>query len=50
MSNKNTGIIRAMKEIIKSSILQEDEVSLFNEIRILKELDHPNIIKIYELF
>jgi calcium-dependent protein kinase len=42
---------RAMKIIRKDSIitfLNEDR--LFNEINILKKVDHPNIIKIYEFF
>ena len=31
--------------------MDEDEKRmLFNEINILKEIDHPNIIKMYEFF
>jgi calcium-dependent protein kinase len=43
--------IRAMKVIKKSSIISYvKEERLFNEINILKRVDHPNIIKIYEFF
>jgi calcium-dependent protein kinase len=49
-----SGIIkedRAMKIIKKSNMVYNvSESDLFNEIRILKSLDHPNIIKIYEFF
>jgi len=39
-----------MKEISKISLTVEDEKKLLAEISILKHLDHPNIIKIYELY
>jgi len=43
--------IRAMKMIKKSTInLQDDEKVFLKEIQILIEIDHPNIIKIYEYF
>jgi calcium-dependent protein kinase len=45
--HKLTGQIRAMK-IVKS---RDDNMGLLNnEINIVKELDHPNIIKLYEYF
>ena len=43
--------IRAMKVIKKSSIAEGiSDFEVQNEINILKSLDHPNIIKIYEFF
>ena len=39
-----------MKSIKKSAIIKEDEERLFSEMNILKSLDHPNIVKLYELF
>ena len=44
-------ILRAMKIIKRESInIQDDERTFLNEIQILKELDHINIIKIFEYF
>lgn len=43
-------MIRAMKVIKKTSLIKEDEQNMFGEMNILKNLDHPNIIKLYELF
>ena len=50
VTNKQTKIIRAMKQIQKSAILKEDESKLFAELNILKNLDHPHIVKLYELY
>jgi calcium-dependent protein kinase len=41
---------RAMKAIRKNQVMKEKEAELFNEVSILKLLDHPNIIKLFELF
>jgi len=48
---KLTNEVRAMKMINKQSIIfGVKEADILNEIKILKSLDHPNIIKIYEFF
>lgn len=39
-----------MKSIKKSAIIKEEEERLFSEMNILKSLDHPNILKLYELY
>ena len=44
--NKNTNLIRAMKVIPKN--FQKDNQEILREINILKNLDHPNVMKIYE--
>ena len=44
--NKNTNLIRAMKIIPKN--FQKDNAEIMREIEILKNLDHPNVMKIYE--
>ena len=46
VQNKNTNIIRAMKIIPKK--YQKDNEEIMREINILKNLDHPNVMKIYE--
>lgn len=50
MTHKATKIVRAMKSIKKSSILREEQERLFSEMNILKNLDHPHIVKLYELY
>ena len=52
---KNTGtreIIRALKEISKESmnVSEENEEEIKNEIEVLKSIDHPNVMKIFEFF
>ena len=51
-THKRTGDIRAVKVFLKST-LSRNEIktrSVFNEAEILKSLDHPNILKVYEFF
>ncbi|CAD8181434.1 unnamed protein product [Paramecium pentaurelia] len=50
VTHKNTGMIRAMKQLKKSSLIVEEEQRLFAEMNILKNLDHPHIVKLYELY
>lgn len=52
VKHKETDQIFAVKSIQKSKIglSKEDEEELLKEINILKQLDHPNIIKIFEYF
>ncbi|CAG9318784.1 unnamed protein product [Blepharisma stoltei] len=47
--DKRTNIIRAIKEVQKSKTDSQSNQSLLDEVEILKELDHPNIMKIYEV-
>ena len=44
--NKNTNFIRAMKKIPKN--FQKDNKEILREIDVLRSLDHPNVMKIYE--
>jgi calcium-dependent protein kinase len=50
--HKRTADIRAVKILHKSGISDEDikSGSVFLEVEILKTLDHPNILKVYEYF
>jgi len=41
---------RAIKIIDTRHMHKEDRIKIFQEIKILSKLDHPNIIKIYEYF
>jgi calcium-dependent protein kinase len=51
VQNRITDSIRAMKVINKSSACsEEDDKEIFNEINILRTLDHPNILKIFEFY
>ena len=45
---KNTGIVRAIKQVMHESIDNYD--GFMNEVAALKTLDHPNIIKLFEVF
>jgi calcium-dependent protein kinase len=48
VKNKDSGEERAMKQVAKDKI--PDLGNFKNEIKILKMLDHPNIIRLYEVF
>ena len=47
---KNPDIIRAMKIIPEENVVQGEGASLIDEIEILKNLEHPNIMKVYESY
>ena len=51
VENKITGAQRAMKILNKSeNYSAEDDKEILNEIDILRTLDHPNILKIFEFY
>lgn len=51
VKHKITNKIRSMKIIKKDLIeVQEDEILLFKELALLRSMDHPNIIKLYEFY
>lgn len=47
---KETKSIRAVKIITKKYLKEDQEQKMLGEIEILKKLDHPNILKLYEFF
>ena len=47
VKNKESGDIRAMKQIMKSKI--PDIEKFQNEIKILAMVDHPNIVRLFEV-
>ncbi|CAD8152055.1 unnamed protein product [Paramecium pentaurelia] len=50
VTHKTTGLVRAIKQIKKSSLIKEEEQRLFSEMNILRNLDHPHIVKLFELY
>lgn len=44
-----TGIDVAIKIIDKTSLNTSSLQKLFREVRIMKQLDHPNIVKLYQV-
>ena len=50
VKNKIINIKRAMKKIKKDPELDLTDEEIFNEINILKKIEHPNIIKIFEFY
>ena len=51
VNHKIIGATRAMKIIQKVENIDENNiVEIFNEINVLKKIDHPNIIKLFEFY
>ncbi|CAD8059270.1 unnamed protein product [Paramecium sonneborni] len=50
VQHKKTGQQRAMKQIQKKKILKEQEDAMFSEVALLKDMDHNNIVKLFELY
>ena len=48
--NRKTNVVRAVKIIKKESLDAKEKVRFFQEIEILRQLDHPNIVRLYEIF
>lgn len=49
-TNKKTGEEVAIKIIDRGEMQEDDEVALKTEVEILSSLDHPNVVKMYEVF
>jgi len=48
--HRKTNVLRAVKIIFKDTADKEDQERLINEVNILRDLDHPNIMKIMEFY
>ena len=48
--HKATGEKRAVKRLVKDKMSPHARIRLDYEIDILKNLDHPNILRLYEVF
>jgi serine/threonine protein kinase len=49
-TSKKSGDSYAVKIVTKSKLTKEDEVALKDEIGILTAMNHPNIIRLYDVF
>ncbi|KAL7558895.1 hypothetical protein ACA910_019430 [Epithemia clementina (nom. ined.)] len=49
-TSKATSESYAIKIVTKSKLTAEDETALKDEINVLQEMNHPNIIRLYEVF
>ena len=45
-----TGIIRAIKIISKAKQSEEELKEMRNEVNILSQIDHPNVMNVYEFW
>jgi calcium-dependent protein kinase len=50
VTEKSTNQVMAMKVIPKKNCTTASTSTLLNEIEVLKKLDHPNILKVYEFY
>jgi len=50
LKNKTTGEELAVKIINKSDMQQEDLLALQTEVEILSQIDHPNVVKLFEVW
>ena len=50
VTNRNSRKAFAVKVVTKAKLTREDEVALQDEIAILKNCNHPNIINLYDSF
>lgn len=48
--HRETGMVRAIKIINNDAINEEEKKRIVGEVEILKSLDHPNIIRVFEYF
>jgi calcium/calmodulin-dependent protein kinase I len=49
-SNRATGETYAVKIVTKAKLTEEDEIALKDEVQILQEMNHKNIIRLYDVF
>jgi len=49
-SKKNSKTVRAMKILDKSKVPPNEEEKFISEIQVLRQLDHPHILKLYEFY
>lgn len=50
VKHKPTGDYRAVKVLSKQDVSPANRLKLFSEVEILRSLDHPNILKVFEVY
>ena len=51
ITHRTTGEIRAVKTIHKKNLRSDEErETFFNEVSVLRAIDHPNVLKLYEFY
>lgn len=45
-----SGILRCIKLTRKRNLMKAEDDAIFDEIKILRDMDHPNIMKVYEYY
>lgn len=48
--HKITNMVRAVKVIPKTKLMREGEEKLIEETNLMIQMDHPNIVKLFEMF
>ena len=48
--NRETGERFAVKVLSKKKMTEEDKIAMQTEIEILKQVDHPNIVRLIDIF
>ena len=49
-THRKTGVKRAVKIIKKSFLQGKEETRFLSEIELLKNMDHPNIVRLFEVY
>ena len=47
---RSTGVRYAVKVLSKRKMSEEDKIAILTEIDILKQIDHPNVVKMIDVF
>lgn len=50
VTSKKNKAVRAMKILEKSKVPADEEEKFISEIQVLRQLDHPHILKLYEFY
>jgi calcium-dependent protein kinase len=49
--HRQTGDLRAVKTISKKALRTDEELqTFFNEVAVLRAIDHPNVLKLFEFY